>query len=896
MEQNLIYMLNSLKFQEAVRDIFGAVNKFLYFCIAKLIDGMYEIASLKFGLEDQIDEFTSRFFVVLVIFMIFKLTLSVMNYLIDPDSFSDKSKGGGKLISRVIITVALLISINPIFKLLSDVQDTIINDNVVTNLILGDDLSVTHNYEVNGQKLYSTRISNDCKQNYSIISYSKGDKFSVLALRPFYQLATDVDDSKEQVDVMYGDDDKKDGTDGVSYCGYNTDNLLAQTGTQSTIATEVSDKIKSTPNSASELLTHKIFNSISGDWDVFHEEDFDVEFNYIWALVVGIVLVLIIISFCFDIVVRAFTLFFYQLLAPIPIVSYISPKGKDSEMLGNWFKKVISVWGSLFIRIGILDFVIYFIGVACNEIMAKQQDTGLVIQIVILIGMLMFAKKLPKLLEELIPGLKLDGGFELNPFKKISKDALGGNLALAGGAALAAAGMSGAANAYTGLEKNLTGENKPGFNWNKGKSLKENLKGNVGAVGRLARGTVKTGGSIIAGQASAGSRAFMKTSKDGRMFTGIKEGHLESQFAKQQREDLVRKGSTLGGRVAADANRWIGRMNAGQRQQLDAANQDILIANDLDALRLRKLEMQTQKSYIDEQMKINKAEKDEATETYRELKENFDAMNKRIDSRKAVKDELDRLEWLKNTDFSNEVEGRVNMVNDIKARYSTRLQNATNNLEIENIKSQMEAEIKSVGSLTADGIKNERIEAQNKLINEKRLEYFTDVENGKIDDEILASNIQAIKEIRKNNAEIAANKDFDFLDEKGKYNKAAVYKAEDKVNIISKTFNDKEADYNKQLYAINIEEQKIAAEERTINAYKQTDEYVETHNKESKAMADNASRKVAKGGQPEGWLPSGDVNAGGTTGYGGNQYYTNGGSNGGPGPGPHGGPPPGGHH
>lgn len=426
MTQNLIFTLNTLKFQEAVRDLFGPVNKFLYYCIAKFIDGMYKLANLDFGLGDQIDDFTSRIFVIMIMFMIFKLTLSVMNYLIDPDSFTDKSKGGGKLIGRVIICVALLISINPIFNLLKDVQSTILNDDVVTNFILGSNTSVnlSFEYEENGERkqIYSTRMSDKCDDEYFVLSFSKGDNFSVMALRPFYQVATGVDDSKEQMPNL-----KK-----VGYCGTATSSLAATGTDKGKLTSEIINTIKKNPNSASELLKHKIYNSVSGDWDSFHEEDFDVEFNYIWALVVGIVIVLMIITFCFDIVIRALTLFFYQLIAPIPIISYISPKGKDSEMLGNWFKKLFSIWASLFIRIGILDFVIYFTGIACNEIVNNDNNTGTVMQIIVIIGTLMFAKKLPKLLEELIPGLKLDGGFELNPFKRIRKDAVGGDLLMNG--------------------------------------------------------------------------------------------------------------------------------------------------------------------------------------------------------------------------------------------------------------------------------------------------------------------------------------------------------------------------------------------------------------------------------------------------------------------------------
>ncbi|MBE6159637.1 MAG: hypothetical protein E7157_01160 [Lactobacillales bacterium] len=750
MEQNLIFTLNSLKFQEAIRDLFGAVNKFLYYCIAKFIDGMYKLANLDFGLGEQIDDFTSRIFVIMIIFMIFKLTLSVMNYLIDPDSFTDKSKGGGKLISRVIISVALLISINPIFNFLKDVQSTIINDDVVTNFILGSNTSInlSFEYEDNGEKkqIYSTRMSDKCDDEYFVLSFSKGDNFSVMALRPFYQIATGVDDAKEQMPNLYE----------VGYCGTSTSSL-ATTGTdKGKLTSEIITNIKKDPNNASELLKHKIYNSVSGDWDALHEEDFDIEFNYIWALVVGIVIVLMIISFCFDIVIRALTLFFYQLIAPIPIISYVSPKGKDSEMLGNWFKKLFSVWGSLFIRIGILDFVIYFTGIACNEIINNDNNTGTVMQIIVIIGTLMFAKKLPKLLEELIPGMKLDGGFELNPFKRIRKDAVGGDLLMNGigrglGTITGAAGGA-LAGAKAGREIGAVGKGVAlgalsgagtGFRNKKasfGKGMGESYKNLTGNEFRRM-----TPVSLL--MPKMGKQPVQETKdyiKKGYEQLNAKNSDLNisESFSSQLATDLMAKGYDI---------KDINGMKSTAQSRIDAKKTSI------DELKAKTSGIEAESNAAKQLYDDYQTQYSNAIQNQKSIQTNYDKCKNNmtnLDAEILKQEQLvgkgigsfdmaarDRLEKLKNQrkTFENELNG-----------YTTQLNNATST--IQSIKDNMDK---------AELDMNNKIEAYNTHI-QKIESAESEIESYKVDIE----NIKRYEEHRKNEAEIrndisSINKDID---------------------------------------------------------------------------------------------------------------------------------------
>lgn len=888
---NLFYSLNSQAFPGLMRIFFGPIVKFIYFVMECLIDAMYKLAGKDFGLGEHLESLEGKIFNLLIIFMIFKLTLSFLNYIIDPESVKDKGKGVSKLVQRIIISIIMLISISPFFKILSDVQADILDEQVLDKFILGD--SSDEEFETNGYVFTKIKMNDEfCEDDEFVYTYSKGAKFSILALRPFYQPSTKTDKPDEQQTNIKE----------IHYCGLNNSEVFGTVLVDDNGEADIATNINNTPNSASKMLTSEIYTSKNGDWDPIHDEYFDIEFNYIWALIVGCVISLLIITTCFDIVVRAISLFFYQVIAPVPIIMYMSPKGKDSEVFGKWLKATMTVWASLFIRLIIFDFIIFGAGLACETV--GNSSNGLIMQIVILIGFLIFAKKLPSMIEELFPGLKMGKGLQLNPFKKIADEALGGKQLLGAGALFAAGTMSAASNLATGIENNLMHDNKPGFGISKGKGIKENIKNNAKATGRLLRGTSKTAGSVLAGFTSAGGRAFMKTSKNGNVFGGIKEGHLEAQFAKQQRDDLIRKGSTVKGRAAADFNRWIGRYNAGQRQHMLAETQDIEINKDLDNLRNAKADLQDRKAKI-------KVQKENATRDYTNLKTKLDALKTRIDSQGDVKKASDKLETIKNTDFSSEFEQyKLEKTRGIEQQYSSKIESAKqkiesiNNskiamdpslkasnlanakMELENLEKAMQNDINN--SMTIKDVvqyKENKIKEQSYILDVERAKYIQTAKNDKVLQDIIGD----INAIKANNSEIAGNSDFDIISidkdtKEAKFNKAAVYKVSDEIETISHKI-----DIEKGAAEIEIREKEIEEAERIINARKQSDDYVNAHNKNSAAMADNAAKKVAKGGQNQGWLPSGDVNAGGTVGYAGNAYYSR---NNGPGGG-HGGPPPG---
>ena len=139
-------------------------------------------------------------------------------------------------------------------------------------------------------------------------------------------------------------------------------------------------------------------------------------YNYLFGFstIVGILFVIIIVSFTVDAAIRVFKLAILRLIAPIPIISYIDPKTESTFQ--NWVKILGKTFADLFVRLAIINFVIFFIReFGTNSLGVTVAGNGLVgvfSKIFIYLGLLMFAKEAPKFIADSL-GIKDTGKFKL---------------------------------------------------------------------------------------------------------------------------------------------------------------------------------------------------------------------------------------------------------------------------------------------------------------------------------------------------------------------------------------------------------------------------------------------------------------------------------------------------
>ena len=135
-----MYILSvNMWFQKLMKQFFFGIDQVVYNAISSIYDLLISIARTSVFTQADILDMADRIYKLLAIFMIFKVTLSLITYVVNPDDFSDKSKGISKLSMNIVISLGLLILTPYIFNLAFRLQTIILEDNTMATLIFGED-------------------------------------------------------------------------------------------------------------------------------------------------------------------------------------------------------------------------------------------------------------------------------------------------------------------------------------------------------------------------------------------------------------------------------------------------------------------------------------------------------------------------------------------------------------------------------------------------------------------------------------------------------------------------------------------------------------------------------------------------------------------------------------
>lgn len=384
------------------------LDNLIYGFIPTVYNVLIDISETSIFTEEIFDLFASKVYALLGIFMLFKVSFSILSYIVDPDAFLDKSKGFGKLIGNVILTLVLLVMTPWIFSQAMEIQKIILRDNIIG-------------------KIFSTSGVN------SNVVADPGNVMAYETFKAFYHI-----DTENHPKCVSGD--------GNAIA--NIDECKTSLG--------IEDKWDDLNNTLDYAFQSQSI-SIYMDYDLLYLKDqYDNYVMYyipiISALAGGAILLLLIV-FCFDIAVRSVKLGFLRMLAPVPIISRIDPKN-GKQTFDKWVKTTISTYLDLFIRLLAIYFAVFVI-TQVIDLRFVDAATGLTknvnvfVKVFIILGALLFAKQLPQLISDLT-GVKMDGKFTLSPLKKLGEVPLAAAAVGAGGAMVG--GM--AANLYSGLRNN----------------------------------------------------------------------------------------------------------------------------------------------------------------------------------------------------------------------------------------------------------------------------------------------------------------------------------------------------------------------------------------------------------------------------------------------------------
>ena len=103
-----------------------------------LVGGIYRFVALCYGLVRELstcinlddlnlDGFGNAIYTLVGIFMLFRLAVSLINALINPDKIHDGKTGVGKILTRIMVSLVLVLAGPFVFNLLSDIQEAIVS-------------------------------------------------------------------------------------------------------------------------------------------------------------------------------------------------------------------------------------------------------------------------------------------------------------------------------------------------------------------------------------------------------------------------------------------------------------------------------------------------------------------------------------------------------------------------------------------------------------------------------------------------------------------------------------------------------------------------------------------------------------------------------------------------
>ena len=507
-------------FDKILRSLFGTIDGILGWAASTLYTLIVQIANVDiFG--DYIYEMMGRIYTFLAIFMLFKLSISVVNYVLNPDQLTDKSKGFGKLIQNVIIVMALIIMTPQLFNWAYKLQAAILNTNVLYTIVTGKKNDSSYDPS-DLQGLTSKEIVEILTKN----AKDSGDmiKYELLSTFIYNEYSED-----EHTAV------KSDGT----LCNKET------TGSYSA--------------AYDCLMDGDTVNNTSGSKHYGAKKGFTNEYKILVStLCIGFA-AYVFFATAFDVAIRCVKLGALQLMAPVPIISMLDPNSAKNGMFSKWLKECKNTYLSLFTRLIAVYFAVEVIRGLTEPGRFVWYGTDVAVgfgfvKVFVILGLLMFAKQLPKFIED-ATGIKMDTGSGLNLAKGLLTGATVGTVGAFTGAG-AARGLSGA---WQGFQAGM-----------QGKKFGEIRKNQVDANKKMR--TAIQDGSRLPGRIGAKWANFIGSpgrygdleSREHGIDEQIKD--LDNRMAESKREAAQKK--QLADNIAAQENRAKEKIKSGEAGNL----------------------------------------------------------------------------------------------------------------------------------------------------------------------------------------------------------------------------------------------------------------------------------------------------------------------------------------
>ena len=441
---------------------FYSLTSGIYYFLGNLYTFIVDLATTNFINSSVIEDFVRTIYVLAGVFMLFRVAVSFLNSLIDPDKFTDKNEGASKILTRLVIVVVLMIGLAPgsfVYRFLDRLQNAVVGeDGLIVNIVGKAELNVSSAinkyisdinpfgdmsvdaedwdklplnsivktksgvcykltaYGNSGSNPTFTKVASCgkdywtlkggyCNKTYTT-SNAKADltRYPATLLRGSSTLqnvlVTNAICEGKQVDDGFKNSglvtDIDDGSNkGSKKVTLDSGGLFAQS---------VLNTMTSCPNvddQASKECTKDIKGNVLVDNDKAISDIDDKKLSVSWliAIIVGIVVIIYLAVLCIEVVVRSLKLMLLQMISPIAIISYVSPKDK---ILGQWAKMYASTYLDLFIKL-------FAIKLGAELIGAIKFSGSVIKDLILILGCLVFMKVIPTVISKIF-GIDIASG------------------------------------------------------------------------------------------------------------------------------------------------------------------------------------------------------------------------------------------------------------------------------------------------------------------------------------------------------------------------------------------------------------------------------------------------------------------------------------------------------
>jgi len=482
--------------RDALRSLMLSLCNIIYKLISFVYEVFYNLGTARLLFDSDVQPIFRKVGLIIGLFMVFRVAFAFIQYIVNPDTMFDKQKGIGKIVVKVIVSIVLLGSTQYLFNAAFTIQNKILESQILEKVILGGEYTETES----GMRDFGSNLSSTFFSSFYRINDDPN-----LANSETYNLCKNIlgennEELKENIRTGSG----------------------AITGSGANVCLNLKSEYNNVDSNIDEVISK---NKVD-------KEEYIINFDGdgLVALLVGGLCLYTGFMFTFQVAVRLIQLAYLELIAPIPIIMYITPKG--DEQLKKWGTQCTTTFLDFFLRVAIIYFAKFIVEIILNSnalnIYADSNGfESLYLTCIMIIATLIFVKKVPNLLKEIFPSLGGAAGFSYS--LKAPDEAKKVGL-FAGGAVLGAAGAA-ASNMLYGAG-----------------NIRKNWKENEGTTGQklwqATKGVFGTGASMIGGAASGLNKG--RKIKD---LKGVK-GVVQQTNDNRDKRDLKQKaGYTFGDRI-----------------------------------------------------------------------------------------------------------------------------------------------------------------------------------------------------------------------------------------------------------------------------------------------------------------------------------------------------------